>query len=78
MSDAEYNTLKASLAGSAVFSLPRSGPVCTLGKDPSKRGRTVNEAKPDYLRMAVLAAPAPLAVSLVHVGAAREPGSSGS
>lgn len=63
MSDADYDALKASLAGSPVFSLPRSGPVCSLAKDPSKRGRTEGEAKPDLLRMGVLAMPAPLVVS---------------
>lgn len=38
MTDAEYDALKQSLAGSSVYTLPREGPVCTLGK-PGVRGQ---------------------------------------
>lgn len=38
MTDAEYDALKKSLAGSSVYTLPREGPVCTLGK-PGERGK---------------------------------------
>lgn len=63
MSDAEYDELKARLAGSSVFLLPRAGPACTLGKPEEPRGQKQAEAQADWVKMAALAIPPPLIVS---------------
>lgn len=62
MPDEQYDALKASLAGSSVFALPREGPACTLGQPGTPRGQKQAEAQPDWLKMAALAIPPPLLV----------------
>lgn len=52
----------ASRAGTSVFTLPREGPVCTLGK-PGEKGRTQGEAQTDYAKMLLLTVPPALVVS---------------
>lgn len=63
MPDEQYDALKASLAGSSVFALPREGPACTLGQPGTPRGQKQAEAQPDWLKMAALAIPPPLLIA---------------
>lgn len=69
MSNEEYDALKASLAGSPVFALPREGPSCTLGKPDSPRGQKQGEAQTDWFKMAALAVPPPLVIAGTILGA---------
>lgn len=62
MSDTEYDALKQSLVGRSVFTLPREGPVCTLGK-PGVKGQKQGEAQTDYAKMLLLTVPPTLIVS---------------
>lgn len=68
MTDAEYDALKQSLAGSSVYTLPREGPVCTLGK-PGVRGQKQGEAQTDYVKMLLLTVPPALIVGGTLIGA---------
>ncbi len=64
MSDAEYDALKARLAGSSIF-VQEDAPTCTVGQ-PGQRGQKSGEASLDYAKMGAIYVVPGLAVSLAE------------